>query len=270
MVHTKVKTISLVCNSKNKTSDNKYKIPLSSMAKETVVACSLRSCTFRNNFYNVVSSIAKLKNNTFYYKLSGIPFSFDIPEGFYSILELLPLVQAGLDAELALRVPPVPTVVLTYSNITGKVTIVFTDTGNGDTFELSGGENPDSINNLLGNNEDVLLTTAVPYEFLDILDMGGVDAVLLCCSEIAKGSGMVNSDNENGRTIGLLKQINCAGSGFGELVNFENDDIDSTRITYPNGINLNDLTFSLESTTAVPLDLGGSDLHVELFVILNR
>lgn len=273
MLQTKQKSITLVCNSANKTADNKYVIPMNSLATEHVIGCSLKSIVYRNLFYNVVAD-GELKNNVFYFSLDAIEESFEVPEGFYKITDLIPIILAGIQTITNARPAIVQTVDLTYSALTGKVTLTITENGNGDAFRLLGKTYRDSINLILGNSIDVpiqtVLATPISYQFDSIIDLGGNDVANLMINTIAGTSGLSNSSsNSSGRKNGLLKMLSYVGSGFGELVEYQNGNILDTMIFYDSPKNLSNLNIWLETSSGVILDNGVSDLHIELYVHLK-
>ena len=273
MLQSKQKTVTLVCNSSNKTADNKYVIPMDALSKEQVIGCSLKSIVYRNLFYNVVES-GLLKNNVFYFSLQGSEQSFSVPEGFYKIDDLIPIVLNGIQTITNLRIAPVQTIDLTYSALTGKVTLTVTENGNGDIFQLLGGTYMDSINIILGNSTDytiaTVLATPVAYKFDSIIDLGGNDVSNLMINSIAGTSGLSNSStNSSGRKNGLLKMLSYVGSGFGQLVEYQNMNIRDTMILYDRPTNLSNLNIWLETSSGIILDNGVSDIHIELYIILR-
>ena len=272
MLQTKTRIVSIVCNESNKTKENTYKIPMTALASVSVKGVSLKSAVYRNSFYNVVSQPPALKNNVFYFSLDAAPQQFEIPEGFYSISELLPLVQAQMDAILNTRIAPVGSGLFEYSSITGKVTFTYSDLGNGDILELLGGSNPNSINLLLGNVEDFILDglTPTPYEFKNIIDLSGVDAVQLIIDECSRGCGLSNSSKNNfGDTNNMLSLLNYENSPFGSLKSYINPQPANTMLIYDSGVNLSNMTIYLTTTSGIILDLNSADLHVELLLLLE-
>jgi len=261
------KHISLVCNNSNKIDDYKYKIPFSILSSEAVVGISLKSAVMRNLFYNVVSSNRPLKNNVFYFSIDATPYSFEIPEGFYSITDLLPLVIDGINSVLITRIGPIQTLEMVYSPLTGKVTFTLTDNGNNDIFQLLGGSYPDSINALLGNAEDITVDALTPTPVIfEIIDLGGVDAVNLVVNEIVKNNGFSNGANPNGEVLSLLTLINFCDTPFGSLVCYQSSNVDADIILFDKPQNLSNLTIAVQSLPGPNLDLGLSDLHIELVV----
>jgi hypothetical protein len=270
MLSTKTKTLSIVCNTSNKTPDGRYQIAMGALAGESVIGATLKSCVFRNLFYNVVSEGA-LKNNTFHFTLDGAAQVFEIPEGFYKITQLLPLVQSGIQTILNTRIAPVQTVTLTYSTITGKVIITVTDNGNNDTFSLSGGTFINSINFLLGNTEDTLIDTITPTpkQLENIIELSGEDACQLVIEEVAKGSGLNNSSFSSfGATSGLVKMLSFRGCAFGELCTYQNNDLLGSMIYYSSPQNLSRLTIYLSTAEGTILNQQSADMHVELLLHL--
>jgi hypothetical protein len=269
MLHTKTKTVSIVCNSSNKTPDGRYIIPMTALAGESVKGASLKSAVYRNLFYNVVADGA-LKNNTFYFDLDGVIKQFDVPEGSYGISQLMPLILTGIQTILNLTTPT-QTAALTYSSLTGKVTLTITDNGSGVIFKLMGGSFPDSINLLLGNTDDVTIDalTPTPKTFEHIIDLGGNDVAQLIFEEMAKGSGLCNDNTDSfGRTVSMIKLLSYRGAGFGELACYENQDILGSMLLYESGQNMSNMNIWLQTSGGTILDQGVSDMHLEILFLL--
>jgi hypothetical protein len=243
---------------------------MGALAGEAVVGATVKSVIYRNVFYNVVGT-GMLKNNTFYFSLNGVLKQFDIPEGFYYIDDLRPVVLAGIQTILNLQAAPVQTAAMTYSPVTGKITLTVTDNGNGDTVQLMGASFPDSINTSIGNTVDVVINTSpVAHVFKDIINIAGEDACQLVIDEIAKGSGLSNSSTNNfGSTSGMLCLLSYKGAGFGSLADYHNPDPIGTMLLYANPQNLSNLSVSLQTASGIILDLQSSDLHIELLLYLR-
>tara|TARA_R110000851_G_scaffold91876_2_gene200545 strand:- start:1323 stop:2138 length:816 start_codon:yes stop_codon:yes gene_type:complete len=270
MLSTKTKTVSIVCNTSNKTPDGRYQIAMGALAGESVIGATLKSCVFRNLFYNVVSDGA-LKNNTFHFTLDGAAQVFEIPEGFYNITQILPLIQSGIQTILNLRIAPVQTVILTYASLTGKVTITVTDNGNNDNFELSGGTFKNSTNFLLGNTENTPIDslTPTPKQMENIIELSGEDACQLIIEEVAKGSGLNNSSVSSfGATSGLIKLLSFQNCGFGEMCNYQNNDLLGSMLYYSSPQNLSRLTIYLSTAEGTILNQQAADMHIELLLHL--
>ena len=265
MSSSNIKILSLICKPKDKGGQGGYKLALGKNSTDTFYWLSLKSCTFRNIQYNVQSSGPR-KNNFFYFNLDGISQSVDVPEGFYSIYELIDVVKTGVETILAASgIIPLPTLTsLDYNPISAKVSIVINGNGSATPFELLGGTYSASINSLLGNTIDVSLDTlgAVKYTFDSIVNLQHDDRIHLVSSSMAQSIGLT-STGRNGRTIALLRAI-PVDKPFGDIVSYESNDVDGERVFHPGGLNLSTIDLSLQDTDGNTIDLQNTVLSVEI------
>jgi hypothetical protein len=209
------------------------------------------------------------QNNSFYFSLDGTPYNIEVPEGFYSIYELLDYLRPQLETIFAgSGIIPLPTLTtLDYSTITGKVTMLVDGNGAGTPFELEGKSNPESINFLLGNTEDVALDTLTPeaYEFDSLITLQADDRVHLVSNAISPNGGVTNkSPGERGsRNLSLLRAI-PVGDAFGNIVEYESQDIDAEALSYPLAQNFTELDFTLQDIYGNNIDLQNTELTIEL------
>tara|TARA_R110000851_G_scaffold287098_2_gene441013 strand:- start:513 stop:1319 length:807 start_codon:yes stop_codon:yes gene_type:complete len=267
MLHTKQKTLAIVCNRSNKLPDGRYKIPMGALASESVVGASVKSVVYRNLFYNVVAD-GLLKNNVFYLALDAVQMQVVIPEGFYKISILLPLVISGIQNLLNTFASPA-TISMVYSSLTGKVSCTYTAGGSPVVFSLPGGDFVDSVNLLLGNIKNLTFSTGVEQIFDSVIDLSGEDSCGLVIEEIGKGSGLSNSNTSSfGSTSGLLTNLNFEGSTFGSLKSYINPNILETMLFYSSPVNLSALTIYLQTASGIILNLQSSDMHIEILLHL--
>jgi hypothetical protein len=270
MASTNIKIITLIGDPSNKLTDNSYRVNLGNLGFDSFKICSLKSCSFRNLMYNVISTGNK-SNNIFYFLLNGIAKQVVVSEGFYSIYELLAVLQTGIEGILASSgIIPLPTLTsLNYSTITGKVSILVDGNGAGTPMTLQGALKPYSINLLLGNSSDVDLDLLTPteYEFEDIINLQACDSVNLVSSAVALNGGITNkttlTNARNGRNLNLVRSI-IVNAGFGGLVVYESNDVDAEALEYPLAQNFSQIDIALQDPDGNNLDLGNSTLKVEL------
>lgn len=262
---TNIKIISLICTPENKNATGSYKIALGSLSNFQFEAVSLKGCTFRNVQYNVRATGANI-NNTFYFDLDGTPETVIIPEGFYTIYELIAVVKLGIETILASSgIIPLPTLTsLEYNSISAKVEILVDGNGSATAFDLTGGTNEDSINFLMGNSIDVSLETLTPtlYTFDSLVNLQGQDVVHLICSNISQNAGIVGN-LKNGKNLSLVRVLPVS-SPFGGLCIYDSSDIDGEAIRYNNPVNLTNIEISITDVFGNTLDLGNTTLTVEL------
>ncbi|MHA2051888.1 MAG: hypothetical protein ACW986_19950 [Promethearchaeota archaeon] len=275
MSNTNIRNLSIICNKGNKNADNSYKINLGKLSYNSVKVASLKSVTFRNLQYNVIGSGPR-KNNIFHFLLNGAPEVVVVPEGYYSISELLAVVKTGIELIFASSgIVPLPFLTsITYDPITAKVSIVVDGQGVAIPVELQGKTFPESINLLLGNTEDITLDTlgATIYTFDSIINLEADDRVHLVSSAISQNSGLTstgsNNNNKNGRSLSLVRAL-AVNSGFGGLCLFDSFDIDAEAIIYTLPQNYTELDISLQDIYGNILDLQNSTLTIELLTWQN-
>lgn len=258
------KTLQLVCNANNKLANNSYSISLGNLGKESFIAMSLKSCCFRNVFYNVT-----LDNNKFYYSLAGIDSSINIDIGFYSVSQLLDILITEIKAIfLSSGIIPLPTLdEFKYNSITAKCNIIVNGNGVLTPFELLG-SNVNSINFLLGNINNVLLDTLTPvsYIFESLVSLGGLDSVSLVSQNLASNSAIANSeekDSSNGRNFDLIRTLHI-DQPFGGLIIYEAQNLLEETIVSNNILNFSNLKIALTTTKGEILDLYNSEMTLQI------
>ena len=270
MSSTNIKTISIICNPSNKTGNNSYKISLGNLGFDSFVRCSLKSCSFQNIQYNVIAEGQRV-NNTFYFMLGGGLEEIVVPAGFYNITNLLDYLRTEMAIIFAASgIIPLPTLTdLSYDSITGKVSITVDGGGVATQFDLTQALGRGSINELLGNSTYVIIDTLTPtaYEFADIINLQGDSRVHLVSSAIAQNSGItnlaVNPAKVNGRNLSLVRSI-MVNEGFGNYVEYDSNDIDAEELVYTLPQNFSILDIALQDPYGNILDLGNSELTLEL------
>jgi hypothetical protein len=274
MSSTTTQTLSISCDSSIKTTNNQYKLSIGNLATRSVQSITLKSCNFKNVFYNVISSNPALKNNVFYQRMDGVQENFEIPEGFYNINELLDVVSQKITAFFLTQAVPSTLVELSYNSITGKITIEVDDNGSADIYELRGSQSRQSINFLLGNSVNLTVNSVSgstsPSTFDTIIALGGQQCVNLICQQISKNSGAYCSSQElNGAINNSIRNIPINAT-FGATVQYTSFDTDADQLDYSPSINLSDLVFSINDTaTNTILDLKNSVLCLELILFFS-
>ena len=257
------------------TGDGSYSVNVGKLSTETIRAISLRTATLRNIFYNVVS-LGTRKNNVFYFLLDGVEHVITIPAGFYSITELLAAISVQLINILAgSGIVPLPTLdELKYNSIPNKVEIIINGNGSATDFELSGEvAGTQSINYLLGNWDNVSLDTLTPtpYQFLNQVNLAGLDNVQLISQDLASSNGFNSNSGEkfpNGRTTDLVAVIPL-NAPFGGLVTYRSRDIDSEAIVSSLPHDFTTLRFALTDSKGNYLYLDNSSLTLEFIAFLE-
>ena len=270
MSNTNIRNLSIICNKDNKNADNSYKINLGKLSYNSIKVASLKSVTFRNLQYNVIASGPR-KNNIFHFLLNGAPEVVVVPEGYYSISELLAILITEISLIFASSgIVPLPLLTsLTYDPITAKVSIVVDGQGVATPVELQGETYPQSINLLLGNTEDITLDTlgATSYTFDSMINLEADDRVHLVSSAISQNSGLTstrsNYNIKNGRSLSLLRAL-AVNSGFGGLCIYESNDVDAESIIYTLPQNYTEIDISIQDIYGNILDLQNSALTIEL------
>lgn len=271
MSSTNIKDLSIICDRSNKNSDFSYKINFGNLGFDSFNAISIKSVSFRNLQYNVIGAGNSRQNNTFYFDLAASNETIVVPPGYYSVYELTAYLQTEIEIILAASgIIPLPTLTsFDYSSITGKVSLLIDGNGSATNFELTGGTNTNSVNNLLGNSTDAVLNTLAPTieEFDSFVNLQGDDRVHLVSSSIAPSGGItnasINGTSVNGRNINLLRSI-VVNAPFGELVEYTSNDLDAEQLLYTLPQNFSVLDISLEDVYGNKLDLGNSAMTIDI------
>ena len=262
LVGLRTRQLEVVCNSTNKTGDNSYSVTLGNLSIGGILTASLKSCTFRNVFYNVSEGY-----NIFYINIQATQFPVTIPVGQYSVIELLPVLQAAIQEVFNTSgLVPIPTLdTLTYDSITAKITMAVNGNGGAPLIFLQ----PEqvSLNVLLGNTKDTDYFEVVavdPIVFDSIISLGGIDSVNLVCPQLGQSRGIVNNEFKegNGRTFGLVRHIPVVKS-FGQQVEYLESDIDAAAVDFTSPVDITQLDISLQTTSGQILDLSNSQLTCE-------
>jgi len=266
------KIVSLVCEIEEQLPNKSYNISLGRMGVEGVRGLSLKSAVFPNNFYNVIENDLARKNNIFYFSLDGVPQQAEIPQGFYNISDLMTRLELEINNIIAVSgILPLPTLdIFVYSTLTKKVTISINGNGVNTEFTLQG-SNKQSINRLLGNSQDVTLTTdPLPdiYTFDSLINLQGETSVYLVSNTIANNGGISNKGADDGRNVSLIRQI-PVNAAFGSSILYVSFDTDADRIIYGSPVDLTDVQIAVTDSRGNVLDLGVGKLEVELICYLR-
>ena len=255
---------SCCCNDTNRIGIGSYSVSLG--RAQPVQVCSLRSIVMRNVFYNVVSGGPR-KNNIFYFNLGGTDYEITFSEGFWDINSLLAQLTAELESVFSgSGIIPLPTLTaLTYSSLNGKITLVVDGNGVATPFSLQGGTNQQSVNNLLGNTEDIDLDTLTPapYTFDSLINLGGVDAIYIRSQRIAPTTGIASRRNKEGANMTLVKVV-ANDAVFGGIIRYETPDIDAEAFIYDSaGMSPSTIDFTFEDREGNELDMSNSEAILE-------
>lgn len=273
MSSTNIKDLSIICDRTNKNSDNSYKINLGNLGFDSFVVASIKAVSFRNIQYNVIGPGNSRENNKFYFRLAGTPHEIIVTPGFYTVYELLDYLKPRIEAILAASaIIPLPTLTaFEYSSITGKVSLTINGNGTATAFEVKGGSNINSVNDLLGNTKDDNLDTLTPepYEFANLVNLQHDDRVHLVSSTISQNGGItnanINNSSINGRNINLLRSI-VVDASFGDIVKYESNDIDAEALHYNLPQNYSVIDIALEDVYGNKLDLGNTTMTIDLLI----
>ena len=267
------KIVSLICTVDEQLPNKSYAISLGRMGVEGVRGLSLKSAVFPNNFYNVIENDLARKNNIFYFSLDGVPQQAEIPQGFYNISDLMTRLELEINNIIAVSgILPLPTLdIFVYSTLTKKVTISINGNGVNTEFTLQGLQNTQSINRLLGNSQDVTLTTdPLPdiYTFDSLINLQGETSVYLVSNTIANNGGISNKGADDGRNVSLIRQI-PVNAPFGGSILYMSFDTDADKIIYGSPVDLTDVQISVTDSSGNVLNLGVGKLQVELICYLR-
>jgi hypothetical protein len=135
---------------------------------QSVKAVSLKTCTFRNTFYNVSSEVG---NNIFSIEINGTTYAHTISEdGWYTTTELIAILKPLIEADAITEGGTLTDFV--QQSYSDKLEITFATVSS----QLLGAAG--SLNWYLGNTDDSgVITAATTYVFTDQPSLGGVESV---------------------------------------------------------------------------------------------
>jgi len=241
---------------KNRASDTNtdFHINLNRMLEtNNIIRVVFKSMTFANVVYNVIDQ-GDRKNNIFKYEINGTPYTFEPESGFYSISQILPLlqnhIQNNLDSQLG---PGVGTITLSLDASKYKIVFDFS----GWTPTLNGADVDASLNKLLGNNLSVV-GPINPYVFNNNPNLYGITDLYITSTLIAE-QNLVDSDVES---HDILARIPVTVP-YGTIQKYESSDDELDSITYKSTRNYDSLSIQLRD-----LDMNIIDLPCEQPVTL--
>jgi len=275
LVEMKTKILAISTDDIVPQADGSYRVSIGKLSTQSVMALSIRTLTMRNLFYNVIS-LGERKNNVFYFSLDGMQEIIEVPSGYYSITQLLDYLKTEIETILAASgIVPLPTLTeFKYNSIKNKVELEIDGEGSATSFTLDGEDATiDSINYLLGNWDNVALTTlpATPYLFQNQINLAGLDGVYLVSNRLSSSNGYVSNSGlffPNGRTTDLLAYIPL-NAGFGGLVTYQNQDLDASSVVSSLAVDYTSVTLAITDSRGRPLYLDNSSLNLELIAWLN-
>lgn len=164
-----------------------------------------------NTFYNIIEGGNRISLDTLDLPSTANNIVFDVPEGHYSISELLPVIEAGLDA--AIGVPGRYTV--SKSDITEKITIVSNDPNHLILFDTT----VSTIDRILG------FTEQEPFEAVSITanrmyDLRGLTNILVKTN--IGGENIIRYSGTEGTNDGFSLLLPLDQT-FGATVHWSND-----------------------------------------------
>jgi hypothetical protein len=102
------------------------------------------------------------------------------------------------------------------------------------------------------------------------MNLSGEDSCGLVIEEISQGTGLSNSETDTeGSTSGLMTTLSFVGAPFGAIGNYINTNLLDSMLLYDQPQNLSGLSIYLQTASGIVLDLGVSDLHIEMLLYLQ-
>lgn len=135
-----------------------------------VSGISLKTCTFRNNHPNVFGVGESSSNGTFTYTVGATTHTTDVATGFYTLTELLALINPDLQTNVVAQNAGA-TAVLSLDAASGKVILTVTGTIVADLVLIGAATN---LNGYLGNKETITVSAAGTDLFRDFPELGGL------------------------------------------------------------------------------------------------
>jgi hypothetical protein len=253
--------------------DGSFLLPIGRLGIKNVRGVTFKTFTIRNVFPNVVAS-GPLQNNIFSYTVGGTPYTETVAEGFYTASELIaylePLIQATLAASGIVPLPTLDT--FTYEPIQMKFKMTFNGNGAGTVITLDGDGTQLSINTLMGNTGVLTMPTDPPVATFmeDLVNMGGVDTVCVCCEELSNSNTYHNGIrdmNPSGRLSNCIQMVPIQ-VGFGEMMVYNSFDTDADSLRYFLPQDTTQITISITDIAGNVLDLSNTQFNIQFIAYL--
>jgi hypothetical protein len=248
--------------------DGTYLLPVGRLGIKNIRAVTFKTFTIRNVFPNVVGS-GLLKNNIFSYTVGGTPYTETVPEGFYTMDDLIDVLEPLIQATLAASgIVPLPTLdEFKYEPIQMKFSMTFNGNGASTVITLDGDGSQLSINTLMGNTGVLTMPTnpAVATLMEDLVNMGGVDTVCVCCEELANSNTYHNGLyglNTAGRLSNCIQMVPLQVP-FGAMAVYNSLDVDADSIKYFLPVDATQLTIAITDMAGNMLDLSNTQFNIQ-------
>lgn len=201
-----------------------------------------------NSFYNVRSSDGEV-NNTLKLKEGANPdVVATIPEGQYTITQLIPVLQTSIDAVLTGG----NAVTIAQDAVTQKLTFTFSLTP---TLIYAISE-PDLFADLIGVSADTASALSVTAQFPP--DLSGYNMVFIHSQDLSQYHGI---DGDFG-LISLLENVSLHDVPYGAFAYRQNSDDDLALVQYEQPANLNRIRIVLRDHKGNKLDIGTKKMEV--------
>lgn len=227
---------------------------------QQILKVSINNVTFYNNIYNIYND-SRGQNNTYTYSFNSVPFQYTLPPGFYSIAQIINLLNADLVINTG------TTASWSFNTTTNKVALTILGPN---SFQLNPGNNPPlglmttmgglpfTASTIYGGGFPITLTgTTFPL-------LGGPTIVYLRSSALAPS----NSIERAGTFANTLLSFPITAAPL--ALNVFECKVDSLcEISYSLPRNLNQIDITLTDRDGNILDLHGGTLNIELRVWYN-
>lgn len=231
---------------------------------QNIYRVSISTVSFFNNMYNIVNDGTGNNTTLTYTYLANPPHTFTLPPGFYSISQIIGLLNADLN-----------------TNTAGSASFSFNSTTNLVSFTVLAGEEVTLNTGPNPNNQLMVTLGGGPLALIPSIVVAGGSNTTITATTFPLLSGPTqvyirsaalapaNSVDSQGRFTNTLLALNVTAP-FLQLNQFECKVDILCELTYPSPRDLSNIDIQLTDRDGNIIDLHGGTLNIELKVWLNR
>jgi len=223
---------------------------------QNVKSVVTKSISFKHVFPNIYEG-----NQTLFFNYDSVDYDIVVPVGWYNSTSLIASINAQMVAEAGIGSIIMSEYVDPLLSSTAQNT-KFRFTSDLDLIIYSK-DNGNSMADIIGVEVENVAATVVDMGYLP--DLGGLQTVYLCSSELAGNNASASSNS--GEQVQVVTEIPINVS-FGQTVFYRSLDSDLDSIVYPGALNLTRVSLSLCTRGGQTLDLQQNNLTC-LFKIIG-
>jgi len=243
------KLVRLYANTAAENINGVYSCYLDAKPLANVNAVALKSCSFRNNVYNVIDFSL---NVSVFEGVSNVVGDVVIPDGQYDITQFLAILKTNSDTLIS-GLPGTSTIAYTLNPVTYKIDYVLS--GDATSIQFIG------TNDIVGLTETTTLSLSGSFQSMP--DLGGLTHVTISLKSKSPFTLLNKTSTEALYTNSLgVIPVNVP---FGLMQTFLQPDLDSAALQYSHPNNLEDIQFVVRDPVGNVLTQQ-KDLCVELMI----